>query len=75
MQLYKNNACALLSRIMSILNLDWLKQARSVRGVYEYYIFNSGALVNSCTAILCLRNLGILYITKITINFFSMACE
>ena len=35
-QLYKNNAHALLSRILSILNLDWLQHARSVRGVYEY---------------------------------------
>ena len=35
-QLYKNNACALLSRILSILNLDWLQHARSVRGVYEF---------------------------------------
>ena len=35
-QLYKNNACALLSRILSILNLDWLQHARSVHGVYEY---------------------------------------
>ena len=39
-QLYKNNARALLSRILSILNLDWLQHARSVRGVYEYFIFN-----------------------------------
>ena len=38
-QLYKNNAHALLSRILSILNLDWLQHARSVRGVYEYGIF------------------------------------
>ena len=37
-QLYKNNARALLSRILSILNLDWLQHARSVRGVYEYTI-------------------------------------
>ena len=37
-QLYKNNARALLSRILSILNLDWLQHARSVRGVYEYDI-------------------------------------
>ena len=29
-QLYKNNARALLSRILSILNLDWLQHARSV---------------------------------------------
>ena len=34
-QLYKNNARALLSRILSILNLDWLQHAHSVRGVYE----------------------------------------
>ena len=34
-QLYKNNARALLSRILSILNLDWLQHARSGRGVYE----------------------------------------
>ena len=34
-QLYKNNARALLSRILSILTLDWLQHARSVRGVYE----------------------------------------
>ena len=34
-QLYKNNARALLSRSLSILNLDWLQHARSVRGVYE----------------------------------------
>ena len=34
-QLYKNNACALISRILSILNLDWLQHVRSVRGVYE----------------------------------------
>ena len=40
MQLYKNNARALLSRILSILNLDWLQHARSVRGVYECLIFH-----------------------------------
>ena len=34
-QLYKNNARALLSHILSILNLDWLQHARSARGVYE----------------------------------------
>ena len=34
-QLYKNNARTLLSHILSILNLDWLQHARSVRGVYE----------------------------------------
>ena len=37
-QLYKNNARALLSRSLSILNLDWLQHTRSVRGVYEYKI-------------------------------------
>ena len=31
-QLYKNNARVLLWRILSILNLDWLQHARSVRG-------------------------------------------
>ena len=31
----QNNARALLSRILSILNLDWLQHARSVCGVYE----------------------------------------
>ena len=36
-QLYKNNARALLSRILSILNLDWLQHARSVCEVYEYF--------------------------------------
>ena len=39
-QLYKNNARVLLSRILSILNLDWLQHARSVRGVYEYNILS-----------------------------------
>ena len=39
-QLYKNNAHALLLRILSILNLDWLQHARSVRGVYEYNILH-----------------------------------
>ena len=40
-QLYKNNARALLSRILSILNLDWLQYARSVRRVYECIIASS----------------------------------
>ena len=39
-QLYKNNARALLSRILSILNLDWLQHAHSVRGVYEYIVMD-----------------------------------
>ena len=33
-QLYKNNARALLSCILCILNSDWLQHARSIRGVY-----------------------------------------
>ena len=37
-QLYKNNVRALLSRILSILNLDWRQNARSVRGVYETHL-------------------------------------
>ena len=37
----KNNARALLSRILSILNLDWLQHARSVRGVYESQLYVS----------------------------------
>ena len=43
-QLYKNNACMLLSRILSIINSDWLQHVHSVRAVYEsgsiqhYYI-------------------------------------
>ena len=44
-QLYKNNARALLSRILSILNLDWLQHARSVRGVYEYSLLSYYVLV------------------------------
>ena len=40
-QLYKNNARALLSRILSILNLDWLQHVRSVRGVYECNILTN----------------------------------
>ena len=39
-QLYKYNARA-LSRILSILNLDWLQHARSVRGVYEFGMYTS----------------------------------
>ena len=41
-QLYKNDARALLSRILCILNLDWLQHALSVRGVYEYVIILRG---------------------------------
>ena len=48
-QLYKNNACALLSRILSILNLDWLHHARSVRGVYESQVYDGGSVVELWT--------------------------
>ena len=49
-QLYKHNARALLLRIFSILNLDWLQHARSVRGVCEnimnkWWIANSDAFI------------------------------
>ena len=37
-QLYKNNARTLLSRILSVVNSDWLQHARSVRGVYEWWV-------------------------------------
>ena len=52
-QLYKNNASALLSRILSILNLDWLQHARSVRGVYEYLVSHGERyIISSCLSIL-----------------------
>ena len=43
-QLYRNNARALLLRTLSVLNLDWLQHARSVRGVYE--------LTNNCLSLM-----------------------
>ena len=46
-QLYKNNARALLSRILSILNLDWLQHARSVRGVYELKVVGGHAALKT----------------------------
>ena len=49
-QLY-NNARALLSRILSILNLDWLQHARSVRGVYEYLLFVYFSGKSACTVV------------------------
>ena len=39
-QLHKNNARALLLRVLSILNLDWLQHARSVHGVNESSIMD-----------------------------------
>ena len=44
-QLYKNYARALLSRILSILNLDWLQHARSAHGVYEFYLLNQSGML------------------------------
>ena len=55
-QLYKNNARALLSRILSILNLDWLQHTRSVRGVYELAIINS-VVCSSFSSVSQLSNL------------------
>ena len=40
-QLYKNNARALLSRILCILNSDWLQHARSISGVYKCIIIEA----------------------------------
>ena len=34
-QLYKNNARALLSHILSIVNSDWLQHVRCVHGMYK----------------------------------------
>ena len=47
-QLYKNNARVLLSRILNILNLDWLQHARSVRGVYEWWLLPLGLVAIIC---------------------------
>ena len=53
-QLYKNNARALLLRILSILNLDWLQHVCSVRGVYEMSIFDiCFASVNFLLSMFC----------------------
>ena len=35
-KLYKNNARALLSRILSTLNPDWLQLVQSIREVFKY---------------------------------------
>ena len=40
-QFYWNNLSALLSPILSILNLYWLFHARSVRRVYELWFIHS----------------------------------
>ena len=41
-QLYNNNARALLLRIFSILNSNWLQHARSVREMYDVTHFFLG---------------------------------
>ena len=40
-QLYKNNAHKLLSRILTIPRSDWLHHAHCVRGVYEFFIIKT----------------------------------
>ena len=44
-QLYKNNAHALLSRILSIVNSDWLQHVHMVRRVFECYLSMALCLV------------------------------
>ena len=65
-QLYKNNARALLSRILSILNLDWLQHACAVRVVYEYewmYAWRTKVISRPLTTILA----SLLYMYDISI--------
>ena len=59
-QLYKNNARALLSSILSILNLDWLQHARSVHGVYESFIMEVSKLDLALTSSALLRYIKML---------------
>ena len=66
-QLYKNNARALLSRILSNLNLDWLQHARSVRGVYEFKIMDVKTINIGYTPA-CLACTGQLLITSILVK-------
>ena len=44
-QLYKNNACALLSRILTILSSDWLHHEHCVHGVYEYSLIKKKSVI------------------------------
>ena len=37
-QVYKNDARALLLHSLSIVNSDWLQHARSIWGVYEHIL-------------------------------------
>ena len=45
-QLYKNNARPLLSRILSILNLEWLQHTRSV---WMFYIEHRFMFIICCS--------------------------
>ena len=50
--------CALLSNILSIVNLDWLQHARSVCGMYEVtLLISSFSLSLQCCAITFIENL------------------
>ena len=60
-QLYKNNARALLSRILCILNSDCLQHARSIRGVYEYFIVQLPTSAMSTMKDYILQELIVLY--------------
>ena len=66
-QLYKNNARALLSRILSILNLDWLQHARSVRGVYEFTV---SFLTRESNGEVRWENFEYMHVTVIVFLFF-----
>ena len=68
-QLYKNNARALLSRILSILNLDWLQHARSVRGVYEFMIVVNLHFISSQTGTRCRLHICFFFF----LSFFQFA--
>ena len=64
-QLYKNNARALLSRILRILNLDWLPHARSVRGVYEFVVISGVTKSHAST-----RTLDVRQVPGSKVNYF-----
>ena len=48
-QLYKNNARAVLLRIYSIINSDWLQHVCSVHGVYELMLPDLSHYFPLCT--------------------------
>ena len=55
-QLYKNNAHALLLRILSIINADWLLHASSVCGVYECVIMIAFYIITTHHSTLLVNN-------------------